>query len=67
MFGGFALFPPVIKYLLISNVAIFITEFFLFPSFKVSGVPVSVFFEKYFALNPIGSKVFPFYPWQLFT
>ena len=67
MFGGFAFFPPVIKYLLISNTAIFIIEFFLFPSFKVSGIPVSIYFEKFFALNPIGSTVFPFYPWQLFT
>jgi membrane associated rhomboid family serine protease len=67
MFGGFAFFPPVIKYLLISNVAIFIIEFFLFGSLHVGGVPLSSFFMKYFALNPIGSTVYPFYPWQLFT
>ncbi len=67
MFGGFALFPPVIKYLLISNVAIFIFQHFIFAGFQVSGIPLSAFFIKYFALNPIGSTVFPFYPWQLFT
>jgi membrane associated rhomboid family serine protease len=67
MFGGFSLFPPVIKYLLISNVAIFIIQYFIFAGFSVGGVPLSVFFLKYFALNPIGSTVFTFYPWQLFT
>lgn len=67
MFGGFSFFPPVIKYLLISNIAIFIFQHFIFAGFKVGGVPLSVFFLKYFALNPIGSDVFPFYPWQLFT
>lgn len=67
MFGGFSLFPPVIKYLLISNVAIFIIQHFIFAGFSVSGVPLSSFFIKFFALNPIGSTVFPFYPWQLLT
>lgn len=67
MFGGFAFFPPVIKYLLISNVLIFLFQFFLFPSFKVGNQSLEVVFLKLFALNPIGSTVFPFYPWQLFT
>jgi membrane associated rhomboid family serine protease len=67
MFGGFSYFPPVIKYLLISNIAIFIFQYFLFGGLKVSGTPVSTYFLKYFALNPIDSEVFPFYPWQLFT
>lgn len=67
MFGGFSFFPPVIKYLLISNIAIFIFQHFIFAGFKVGGVPLSIFFLKYFALNPIGSEVFPFYPWQLIT
>lgn len=67
MFGGFAFFPPVIKYLLVSNVAIFIFQYFIFGSLKVGGVPLGVFFNKYFALNPIGSTLFPFYPWQLVT
>lgn len=67
MFGGFSLFPPVIKYLLISNIAIFIFQHFIFAGFSVSGVPLSLFFIKYFALNPIGSTIISFYPWQLFT
>lgn len=65
--GGFSFFPPVIKYLLISNIAIFIFQHFIFAGFSVSGVPLSVYFLKYFALNPIASNIFPFYPWQLFT
>jgi len=67
MFGGFSFFPPVIKYLLISNVAIFIIQFFIFPAIKVGGIPLSSYFMHYFALNPIGIKEFPFYPWQLLT
>lgn len=67
MFGGFALFPPVIKYLLITNIGIFILQYFIFASFKVSGIPLSDYFMRYFALNPIGSSLFPFYPWQLLT
>ena len=67
MFGGFAFFPPVIKYLLLSNVAIFLFQFFILPSFKVGDQPASYIFLKLFALNPIGSTVFPFYPWQLIT
>jgi membrane associated rhomboid family serine protease len=67
MFGGFSLFPPVIKYLLITNIGIFILQYFIFAGFKVSGIPISDYFMRYFALNPIGSELFPFYPWQLLT
>jgi membrane associated rhomboid family serine protease len=67
MFGGFSFFPPVIKYLLISNVAIFIFQYFIFAGMKVGGIPISAYFMHYFALNPIGIKEFPFYPWQLVT
>jgi membrane associated rhomboid family serine protease len=67
MFGGFSLFPPVIKYLLITNIGIFIIQYFIFAGFKVGGIPISDYFMHYFALNPIGSELFPFYPWQLVT
>jgi membrane associated rhomboid family serine protease len=67
MFGGFSFFPPVIKYLLISNIAIFIFQYFIFAGIKAGGIPISAYFMHYFALNPIGSDLFPFYPWQLFT
>lgn len=67
MFGGFAFFPPVIKYLLISNTLIFLLQITVFDIYKIGGLPFNVFFMKLFALNPIGSSVFPFYPWQLVT
>lgn len=67
MFGGFSFFPPVIKYLLITNIGIFILQYFIFAGFKVGGVRLSDYFMHYFALNPIGSELFPFYPWQLVT
>lgn len=66
-FGGFSFFPPVIKWLLISNTAIWLlTDIFLQP-FTVSGVRlggeqgVLTFF---LALWPIGVN---FWPWQLVT
>jgi len=63
-FGGFSLFPPVIKALLISNVAVWgLLGFFLAP-FRVSDVPLSYFFTDYLALWPLGPH---FYPWQLVT
>lgn len=65
--GGFAFFPPVIKYLLISNVLIFLFQYFFLPAFKIGDQPLSYIFMKYFALNPLDSRLFPFYPWQLIT
>ena len=65
MFGGFAFFPPVIKYLLISNVLIFLFQYFVLTA--MSNQTIAIQFMKLFALNPIGSTVFPFYPWQLIT
>ncbi len=64
MFGGFAFFPPVIKYLLLSNVLVFLFDNLFFRGFKVGGVPLYIWFEHYFALFPLGMG---FYPWQLFT
>ncbi|MGH2575119.1 MAG: rhomboid family intramembrane serine protease [Ignavibacteria bacterium] len=64
MFGGFSFFPPVIKYLLFSNVIIFLFENFLFRSFRVGNIPLSTWFEHFFALYPLGTG---FFPWQLFT
>ena len=73
MFGGFAFFPPVIKYLLISNVAIFLFQGFILPAINQSGA-FSVLFFKYFALQSINFDstiknpwIGPFMPWQLIT
>lgn len=64
LFGGFSFFPPVIKLLLLSNIAIWFFLDVLLAPFVVSGVPIFVAFRDYLALWPIGMG---FWPWQLFT
>ncbi|MFI5264928.1 MAG: rhomboid family intramembrane serine protease [Candidatus Kapaibacterium sp.] len=63
-FGGFLENTPIIRNLLIANVAVFFFEMF-FGKLRVSGVPVDFYIEKYLYLWPLGSG--NFYPWQLFT
>lgn len=77
MFGGFTLFPPVIKILLVSNVAIYLIFNLILSGFQTDGVSVDLLITKYFALNPLTPVLFrdslgqiielSFYPWQLFT
>lgn len=77
MFGGFSLFPPVIKLLLVTNIAIFIIFNVLLAGFVVGGLPFDMIITKYFALNPLDPVMFrdssgdvfklSFYPWQLVT
>jgi membrane associated rhomboid family serine protease len=63
--GGFSFFPPGIKFLLISNGAIFLAEL-LFGSFYLPGHErLNDFIVQYFSLWPIGSG--NFYPWQLIS
>jgi len=64
-FGGFTLFPPVIKYLLISNIAIFLLQHFFFAALKAGSVNIGDEFIKNFALFDIHSPFFR--PWQIFT
>jgi membrane associated rhomboid family serine protease len=64
LFGGFTFFPPVIKALLISNVAIWLLLDVMLTPFTISGVPIFAIFSQYLALWPIGAN---FYPWQLLT
>lgn len=65
--GGFRFFPPVIKALLISNVAIWLfIDFFLAP-FTIAGIRVGGadgVLTLYLALWPLGTH---FLPWQVFT
>ena len=63
LFGGFRFFPPVIKYLLISNVALYFLADFV-SSFRIDGFPISPIVSYVFALYPIGNG---FHIWQLFT
>jgi membrane associated rhomboid family serine protease len=76
-FGNFSFFPPVIKTLLVVNVAVYLLFNLILAGFSVSGMSLDVLITKYFALNPLqpvtfkdqlGSTVqFSFYPWQLVT
>jgi membrane associated rhomboid family serine protease len=75
-FGGFSLFPPVIKLLLLSNTAIFIIFNVLLTGFSIGGMSIDIIITKYFALNPLKPVLFnengqifqlSFYPWQLVT
>ena len=63
-FGGWNLFPPVIKALLIANVAVWLVLDFLLAPFRLGGVPIFQVFGEYLALWPLGTN---FWPWQLFT
>jgi membrane associated rhomboid family serine protease len=74
LFGGFSLFPPVIKYLLISNVIVFLLEHFFLNGLKFGDTNLGVAFFRLFALQPIfqpvgikSAYIGPFLPWQLIT
>ncbi len=62
-FGGFRFFPPVIKSLLISNVAIYVLMSF-FGLFSIHGFPLSFLINTIFPLYPLGNG---FHVWQLLT
>ncbi len=61
--GGFKFFPPVIKGLLVSNVAVFLLVTF-FGMFRIGSLPLREFFTHYFGLMPLQGG---FYPWQVVT
>jgi len=64
-FGGFSLFPPVIKNLIIINVIVFVIQF-LGAQVIIGGVTASEMLDRWFALNPLieGGN---FQIWQLIT
>lgn len=62
-FGGFQFFPPVIKTLLISNIAVYLASWFI-GLFRIKGVALGGFIAEYLALNPLGEG---FFVWQLLT
>ena len=64
LFGGFSFFPPVLKALLIINVAVWFLLDFLLGPFTLRGVPIFAIFADYLGLWPLGPH---FYPWQLVT
>lgn len=73
LFGGFSLFPPVIKILLLFNIAIYIIFNLLLSGYSIGSTPFEFIRLKYFALDPLRPILIEnfgeikFLPWQLFT
>ncbi len=63
--SGFSMFPPGMKFLLASNVGVYLAEL-LFGAFHFSGgIPFTDWVELHFSLWPLKSP--NFMPWQLVT
>lgn len=70
-FGGFSFFPPIIKNLLIINIAVFFLQMIL-NNISFGGYPGWYIINKYLALNPLtgldaAGQPYNFQIWQLFT
>ena len=63
-FGGFQFFPPVIKWLLITNTAVFVLVGVAGRMFTLDMMPLEIIFTYYLGLMPLGHG---FYLWQLVT
>jgi membrane associated rhomboid family serine protease len=64
-FGGFNVFPPVIKNLLIINAVIYFIQL-IFGEVMIGGTPGWYVLNKWFALNPFADG-YNFQIWQLIT
>jgi membrane associated rhomboid family serine protease len=64
MFGGFRFFPPVIKWMLILNAAVFVIFRLGGQMYTFDGLRLDYLFDIYFGLMPLGHG---FYLWQLIT
>ena len=64
-FGGFSVFPPVIKKLLIINGIVFLFQLIM-SNIVIDGMLGTNFLDKWFALNPLGPGA-NFQIWQLVT
>lgn len=62
-FGGFSFFPTVIKWLMITNAAVFVLVNF-FGSFTLDGIGLRQALYEYLGLMPLAGG---FLPWQLIT
>lgn len=62
---GPSMFPPVIRFLLISNVGIWLVQTLFLANRLFAGAPVDDIVMSLFALQPIESG--SFWPWQLIT
>lgn len=65
-FGGYSLFPPVIKGLIIANAAVFFSQHFFLKFLSVGGDSLSDFFFYWMALFPIGEGS-NFQIWQIIS
>lgn len=63
--GGFSFFPPMIKFLLLSNIFVFLAETLVFSTMSIGGVSLGYYISRYFALQPFQTG--EFYPWQLIS
>src|SRR4051812_46768102 len=63
-FGGFLHNTPILRNLLIANVAVFAFQMF-FGGLRISGVPINDYIVRYLYLWPLSSG--NFYPWQLIS
>ncbi|MEI7811918.1 MAG: rhomboid family intramembrane serine protease [Ignavibacteria bacterium] len=62
--GGFSVFPPVIKNLLIINIAVFLVNNLILGNILLGEIPASMLVDHYFALQPLGHG---FFIWQLIS
>ena len=70
-FGGFSFFPPMIKYLIITNVIVFVLQMIV-NNIAFGNVPGWYLINRYFALNPLSGidqagQPYNFQIWQLIT
>ncbi len=70
-FGGFSMFPPILKNLLIINGVVFLLQFLL-NNMVIGGLPGWYVINKWFALNPLNGydaagQPYNFQVWQLIT
>lgn len=64
-FGSFSFFPPVIKYLIIANLGVFLFANLISGGvLTIAGEPLSRYFAEYMFLWPLGEG---FLPWQLIS
>lgn len=70
--GGFlSMIPPVIRYILFINFAVFILQYFVIENIYIGNTPISAYFFNYFALQTNNFSFSfaqdSFWPWQLLT
>ncbi len=70
--GKFSMFPPVIKSLLVINLAVYVLQHIFLKTYTIDGASLADYFVYYFALQPLDSSflnlgVGDFWPWQVIT